>query len=57
MKKRRFRIYFTNDTCSCFKATEKQIKSIIKQYSNVKKVVEIKRNLLTKEEDYCIIKM
>ncbi len=56
MKKRRFRIYFTNDTCSCFNVTEKQIKSIIKQYSNVKKVVEIKRNLLTKEEDYCIIK-
>lgn len=57
MKKRRFRIYFTNDTCSCFKTTEKQIKNIIKQYSNVKKVVEIKRNPLTKEEDYCIIRV
>lgn len=57
MKKKRFKVYFTNDICSCFNVTEKQIKNIVKQYTNVEKVVEIKKNLLTKEESYRIIRV
>lgn len=55
--KKRFKIYFTNDICSCFNVTEKQIKNIVKEYANVEKVVEIKKNLLTKKESCRIIKV
>lgn len=53
---KRFRLYHGNNQVSCFRLKSvKQIKSIAKQYSNVKKIVEIKRNPLTGVEKSVII--
>ena len=53
---KRFRLYHGNNEISCFRLKSvKQIKSIVKQYSNVQKIVEVKRNLLTKTEKEVII--
>lgn len=53
---KRFRLYHGNNEVSCFRLKSvKQIKSIAKQYSNVQKIVEVKRNPLTKTEKEVII--
>lgn len=53
---KRFRLYHGDNKVSCFRLkSAKQMKSIAKQYPNVKKIVEVKRNLLTKVEKEVII--
>lgn len=55
MSMKRFRLYHGNEV-SCFGLKSvKQIKAIAKEYSNVKKIVEVKRNPLTGVEKYVII--
>ena len=55
---KRFRLYYGNNEISCFRLkSEKQIKSIAKQYPNVKKIVKVKRNPLTGVEKCVIITM
>ena len=55
---KRFKMYYGNNEISCFRLKSvKQIKPIAKQYPNVEKIVEIKRNPLTKTERDVIIIM
>lgn len=55
MFKKDYRIYFTNNECSCFHTTKKQILGIAKQYPNVDYVAQVTKNPFTKKEKEKII--